>query len=99
MEERVKVNIETIQRAMTLTKEMNQFKANVEIIAEDYQCNAKSVLAIFAANLLKPVEVVIHTDDENELNRFREVMDRFNNGGEIHDSSFAWWNRLWKDKD
>ena len=42
-----------------------------------YIIDAKSTIGIFTLDLSSPVDVVIHSDDEDEIRRFNEVMEKY----------------------
>jgi hypothetical protein len=39
--------------------------------------DAKSIMGIYTLDLSKPVDVVLHSDDNTEIDRFYEVMKEF----------------------
>lgn len=45
-----------------------------------YIIDAKSVLGIYALDLRKPIDVEIHSDNEEEIKRFNMVMEEFKIG-------------------
>ena len=47
------------------------------LVENDYVIDAKSTIGIFTLDLSAPVDVVIHSDDEDEIKRFNEVMEAF----------------------
>lgn len=42
-----------------------------------YIIDAKSALGVYALDLRKPIDVEIHSDDEEEIKRFNMVMEEF----------------------
>lgn len=47
------------------------------IIRNKYIVDGKSILGIFTLDLRQPVDVEIHSDNEEEIRTFNEVMEEF----------------------
>lgn len=45
-----------------------------------YIIDAKSALGVYALDLRKPIDVEIHSDDEEEIKRFNMAMEEFKIG-------------------
>lgn len=71
------INLNEVSKANKFINEIVKFPSDVDIVSGRYICDAKSLLAIFSYDLSKPVEIVIHSDDEEEIRRFNEVMEEF----------------------
>ena len=61
---------------VTLTR---GFESDIDIICGRYVFDAKSLMAILSLDLSKLVDVELHSDDENEIKRFKEIMCEFVN--------------------
>lgn len=59
---------------VTLTR---GFESDIDIICGRYVFDAKSLMAILSLDLSKFVDVNLHSDDENEIKRFKEVLSEF----------------------
>ena len=57
--------------------EVIKFESDVDLVKGRYVIDAKSTIGIFTLDLSKPVEVEIHSDNEEEITRFDKVMEEF----------------------
>ena len=73
----VMINLNEVSKANKFINEIVKFPSDVDIVSGRYICDAKSLLAIFSYDLSKPVKIVIHSDDEEEIRIFNEVMEEF----------------------
>ena len=71
------INLNEVSKASKFVNETIKFESDIDIISGRYICDAKSLLAIFSYDLSKPVEIEIHSDSEEEIIRFNEVMEEF----------------------
>lgn len=71
------ITLKTIDNVKKFINEVTKFESNIDILSGRYICDAKSIMGIFSFDLTKPVDVLIHSDDENELMKFEEVMKAF----------------------
>lgn len=71
------ITLKTIDNVKRFINEVTKFESNIDILSGRYICDAKSIMGIFSFDLTKPVDVLIHSDDENELMKFEEVMKAF----------------------
>ena len=53
------------------------FMSDLDLVKGRYVVDAKSAIGIFTLDLSKPIDVVIHTVDEDEVVKFQEVMKKF----------------------
>ena len=77
METKIIIKLNNIEKAQKFANEIINFSSDIDIISGRYICDAKSLLAIFSYDLSKPVEVEIHSKDEEEIIKFNEVMEEF----------------------
>lgn len=59
------------------TNEVSKFEGDIDLVKGRYVIDAKSTMGIFTLDLSSPVDVVIYSDDEKEIERFNEVMKGF----------------------
>ena len=73
---KVKVDLEQIDFLEEFIKDMNSFRSDIDAKVGSVYVDAKSFLAIVALN--KSIfEVIINSDDEDEINRFEEVIEKY----------------------
>lgn len=77
MKTKLTINLNEMSKANKFANEVSKFESDVDIISGHYICDAKSLLALFSYDLSKPIEVEIHSKDENEIRKFNEVMEEF----------------------
>lgn len=69
--------INTIDRVKRFTQKVSVMDAEVDIVSGRYIVDAKSIMGIFSLDILKPLTVIIHSEDEEEINKFNEIMEEF----------------------
>lgn len=57
------------------SSEISKFESDIDLVKGRYVIDAKSTIGIFTLDLSMPVDVVIHSDNEDEIKRFNEVME------------------------
>lgn len=77
MEHLVTINLRDFSRVNLFVRDVSSFEADVDAYHGRYIINAKSVMAIFSLDLSQPLNLVIRTDDEAEIERFKEVMKKY----------------------
>ena len=77
METRLTIKLNEISKANKFVNETVKFESDIDIISGRYICDAKSLLAVFSYDLSKPVDVEIHSNNEEEIKRFNKVMEEF----------------------
>ena len=77
METRITVKLNDFTKIKKFCNEINNFESDVDLVKGRYVIDAKSTIGIFTLDLSAPVDVVIHSDDEDEIKRFNEVMEAF----------------------
>ena len=77
MKTRLTINLNEIAKANRFINEIVKLPSDIDIISGRYICDAKSLLAIFSYDLSKPVDIEIHSDDEEEIKKFNEMMEEF----------------------
>lgn len=71
------INLNDFSKAKSFTGVVETFASDIDIVKGRYVIDAKSALGIFTLDLSKPVEVVIHSDNEEEIMRFNRIMEEF----------------------
>lgn len=69
--------INTIDRVKRFTQKVSVLDAEVDIVSGRYIVDAKSIMGIFSLDILKPLTVIIHSEDEEEISKFNEIMKEF----------------------
>jgi len=74
MKTKFSVNLNSIIAIKEFVNTTSKFTSDIDIISGRYVCDAKSLKALFSYDLSRPVDIVIHSDNEEELIRFAEAM-------------------------
>ena len=73
MKNRVTVNLNSIAKVNKFVNEMTKFESDIDIISGRYICDSKSVIGVLSYDLSKPIDIMIHSDNNEEVERFNEV--------------------------
>ena len=74
MKNRVTVNLNSITKVNKFVNEMTKFESDIDIISGRYICDSKSVMGVLSYDLSKPVDIMIHSDNYEEVERFRRSL-------------------------
>lgn len=77
MNTRITIYLNDFVKAQNFLKDVEKFNSDVDMIRGRYLIDAKSTIGIFTFDLSKPIDVEIHSDDEEEIKRFNEVMKKY----------------------
>lgn len=77
MRTKITVTLNDFIRIKNFSSEVVKFESDIDLVKGRYIIDAKSTIGIFTLDLSSPVDVVIHSDDEDEIRRFNEVMEAF----------------------
>ncbi|HHW25174.1 MAG TPA: HPr family phosphocarrier protein [Bacillota bacterium] len=71
---KVKIKLETIQDIRDFVNIMATQTIDVDLSSGRYVVDAKSIMGIFSLDLLKPIDMIIHSDDCDDL---LKAVDKF----------------------
>lgn len=74
---KITIKINNIEDIKKFQDEITKFETDIDITRGRYIIDAKSMLGILTIDLSKPIDVVLHTNDETEINNFKEIMKQF----------------------
>lgn len=77
MKTRVTINLNNFVKVKKFTDVVESFESNIDVIRDRYVIDAKSTLGIFTLDLSKPIDVEIHSNNDEEIKRFNETMEEF----------------------
>lgn len=77
MRTKITVTLNDFNKIKVFEKEVGKFESDIDLVKGRYVIDAKSTIGIFTLDLSAPVDVIIHSDDEDEIRRFNEVMEAF----------------------
>lgn len=64
--------LDTIDKITDFIKVVSKIEYDVDLVKGRYTVDAKSVVGVFTLDLSKEVKIIIHTNDENILDKFKE---------------------------
>ena len=71
------VLLNTLEKVKRFVNKATTFECDIDVLYRRYILDAKSIMALLSVDLMQPLKVVIHSDDEDELERFNEMMEDF----------------------
>ena len=74
---KITVTLNDFIRIKNFSSEVVKFESDIDLIKGRYIIDAKSTIGIFTLDLSSPVDVIIHSDNEDEIKRFNEVMEKY----------------------
>ena len=77
MKKVITVTLNDFSKIKKFSSEVVKFESDIDLIKGRYVIDAKSTIGIFTLDLSAPVDVIIHSDNEDEINRFNKVMEAF----------------------
>lgn len=64
--------LDTIDKIADFIKVVSKIEEDVDLVKGRYTVDAKSVVGVFTLDLSKEAKIIIHTNDENILDKFKE---------------------------
>jgi phosphocarrier protein HPr len=64
--------LDTIDKIADFIKVVSKIEYDVDLVKGRYTVDAKSVVGVFTLDLSKEAKIIIHTNDENILDKFKE---------------------------
>ena len=77
MRTKITITLNDFIRIKNFSSEVVKFESDIDLIKGRYIIDAKSTIGIFTLDLSSPVDVIIHSDNEDEIRRFNEVMEKY----------------------
>ena len=77
MRTKITVTLNDFSKIKKFSSDVVKFESDIDLVKGRYIIDAKSTIGIFTLDLSSPVDVIIHSDNEDEIKRFNEVMEAF----------------------
>ena len=74
---KITVTLNDFSKIKKFSSDVVKFESDIDLVKGRYIIDAKSTIGIFTLDLSSPVDVIIHSDNEDEIKRFNEVMKAF----------------------
>ena len=62
----VQISLNSIDKVKSFVNEISKYDFDFDLISGRYVIDAKSIMGIFSLDLSKPIELNIHTEENNE---------------------------------
>ncbi|MBQ9232828.1 MAG: HPr family phosphocarrier protein [Lachnospiraceae bacterium] len=62
----VKISLNSIDKVKSFVNDISGFNAEFDLVSGRYVIDAKSIMGIFSLDISKPIELHIHTENEEE---------------------------------
>ena len=73
----MKVSLNTIEKVKDFVKQVQNMDASVDLVSGRYVIDAKSIMGIFSLDLSKPIDIVIHSDNKEDVEKFNALVKNF----------------------
>ena len=77
MQNEFRVQLNTIDRVKRFVKICDNYEEDIDLGSGRYIIDAKSIMGIFSFDLTKPLNIRIHSQNIETINRFNEEMSDF----------------------
>ena len=77
MQNEFQVQLNTIDRVKRFVKICDSFEEDIDLSSGRYIIDAKSIMGIFSFDLMKPLNIRIHSQNVDTIKRFNEEMSDF----------------------
>ena len=77
MRTKITVTLNDFSKIKKFSSDVVKFESDIDLVKGRYIIDAKSTIGIFTLDLSSPVDVVIHSDNDEEIRRFNEVMEKY----------------------
>ena len=74
---KITVTLNDFSKIKKFSSDVVKFESDIDLVKGRYIIDAKSTIGIFTLDLSSPVDVIIHSDNEDEIKRFNEIMEAF----------------------
>ena len=77
MRTKITITLNDFSKIKKFSSDVVKFESDIDLVKGRYIIDAKSTIGIFTLDLSSPVDVIIHSDNEDEIKRFNEVMEKY----------------------
>ena len=74
---KVTIRLSSIDDVKVFLNEINMLPFDADLVSGRYTVDAKSIMGIFSLNLSQPIELVIHSDNEEACEKFISKLESF----------------------
>lgn len=77
MQNEFRVQLNTIDRVKRFVKICDNYEEDIDLGSGRYIIDAKSIMGIFSFDLTKPLNIRIHSNNDDVVRRFNEEMSEY----------------------
>ena len=77
MNTKITINLNDFNKIKKFNQNVSTFESDIDLVKGRYIIDAKSTIGIFTLDLSVPVDVLINSENEEDIKRFNEVMEEF----------------------
>lgn len=77
MKNKFAVKLNNIETLKNFISDISKFESNIDAIRGRYVIDAKSIMGMFSIDLSQSVDILIYSDNERELEKFKEIMKKY----------------------
>lgn len=77
MNKELRISLNEFSKIQKFNNIITNFESDIDLVRGRYVIDAKSLIGIYTLDLSKPIDVVINSDDDEEIIRFNEAMKEF----------------------
>lgn len=77
MQTEFRVQLNTIDRVKRFVKICDNYEEDIDLGSGRYVIDAKSIMGIFSFDLTKPLNIRIHSNNDDVVRRFNEEMSEY----------------------
>ena len=77
MNKELRISLNEFSKIQKFNNIITNFESDIDLVRGRYVIDAKSIIGIYTLDLSKPIDVVINSDDDEEIIRFNNVMKEF----------------------
>ena len=71
------INLNDVSKIKKFCNEVMKFESDIDLVKGRYVIDAKSTIGVFTLDLSLPVDVVLHSNDMEEIKLFTDSMKEF----------------------
>ena len=73
----VLIKINSMDELQSFAFDVMNFSSEIDLVKDSHCVDAKSIMCIMAMNIREPLYVEILSDDKNEINLFKKIMNKY----------------------
>lgn len=73
--------LDDFEKIKRFHREVSKFIDNIDLVKDRYVVDAKSTMGIFTMDLSKPIKVILHSNNINEIEKFKKLIEEFSKEG------------------